>query len=644
MNRPPFTPGRVMSWPRRPLTMPHVLLAALLVASSTATAQTPVPDGGSPAAAPQESAPAESPAPAPAAPAAAAPAASTDGAVSREELEQRLEATRQELREDIRAQTATQAVANNDWQEEWTEEKRKLELFTLDGYLRVRPTLFYKFDLGKPALPSGTPLGRQLWTRSPRSPTEQTQAGANMRFRLDPSFNVSEDVRVKVQVDALDNILLGSNPDSAYSGDGRNNFTLFSENQTPGNSAINAFKDSVQVRRAYGEVTTPVGILRFGRMGSHWGVGMLRNDGNCLDCDYGDTVDRIQFVTEPFAGWYVTPMLDFNSEGLTSERSNSLGEPVDLTQSDDSHSLVLAIARRDTEQQERAKLDNNQGVLNYGLYFTYRTQRYATLGDTSGVPINPDPVVNVSTPTFLPRGGTMYVPDLWFKYAEKKFRIEAEFAAQLGTIDGRALTTADPASQSLRIAQFGGVLQTEFHVIENKLHLGVEAGFASGDKAPGFGNYPGRQGTGTDGNTAAGDVEGRQYRCDTGGCSDNAIRNFRFNRDYRVDLILWRSILNGVTDAFYVKPGLKYSIAEGFDVFGSVIYSQAFYAESTPSSINKGLGFEADIGARYVTEDGFVAGIDYGILFPLAGLKDLNLTAQELNTAHAIRGTLAIKF
>ncbi|RYZ36325.1 MAG: TIGR04551 family protein, partial [Myxococcaceae bacterium] len=311
MNRPPFTPGRVMSWPRRPLTMPHVLLAALLVASSTATAQT----------------------------------------------------------------TATQAVANNDWQEEWTEEKRKLELFTLDGYLRVRPTLFYKFDLGKPALPSGTPLGRQLWTRSPRSSAEQTQAGANMRFRLDPSFNVSEDVRVKVQVDALDNILLGSNPDSAYSGDGRNNFTLFSENQTPGNSAINAFKDSVQVRRAYGEVTTPVGILRFGRMGSHWGLGMLRNDGNCLDCDYGDTVDRIQFVTEPFAGWYVTPMLDFNSEGLTSERANALGEPVDLTQSDDSHSLVLAIARRDTEQQERAKLDNNQGVLNYGLYFTYRTQR-----------------------------------------------------------------------------------------------------------------------------------------------------------------------------------------------------------------------------------------------------------------------------
>ncbi|RKG51094.1 TIGR04551 family protein [Corallococcus sp. AB011P] len=641
MNRPPFTPGRVISRPRRPLTMSHVLLAALLVASSTATAQTPVPDGGTPSA-PQESAPAATPA----APAAVSPAPTAEGSVSREELEQRLEATRQELREDIRAQTATQAVANNDWQEEWTEEKRKLELFTLDGYLRVRPVLFYKFDLGKPPLPSGTPLGRQLWTRSPRSATEQTQAGANMRFRLDPSFNISEDVRIKAQVDALDNVLLGSNPDSAYSGDGRNNFTLFSENESPSNSAVNAFKDSVIVRRAYGEVTTPVGILRFGRMGSHWGLGMLRNDGNCLDCDYGDTVDRIQFVTEPFAGWYVTPMLDFNSEGLSTEKANTLGEPVDLTQSDDAHSLVLAIARRDTDQQQRAKLDNNQGVLNYGLYFTYRTQRYSTLTET-GVPFedaNPSIPIYVTTPTFVPRGGTLYIPDLWFKYEEKKFRIEAEFAAQLGTIDGRALTANDPTTQALRIAQFGGVLQTEFHVIENKLHLGIEMGFASGDKAPGFGNYPGRQGTGSDGNTAPGDVEGRQYRCDNGGCSDNAIRNFRFNRDYRVDLILWRSILNGVTDAFYVKPGLKYSIAEGFDVYGSVIYSQAFYAESTPSYISKSLGLEADIGARYITEDGFVAGIDYGILFPLDGLKDLNLPGQELSTAHAIRGMLAIRF
>ena len=34
----------------------------------------------------------------------------------------------------------------------------------------------------------------------------------------------------------------------------------------------------------------------FGRMGYHWGLGILHNGGNCLDCDYGDTYDRVAFA------------------------------------------------------------------------------------------------------------------------------------------------------------------------------------------------------------------------------------------------------------------------------------------------------------------------------------------------------------
>ena len=41
----------------------------------------------------------------------------------------------------------------------------------------------------------------------------------------------------------------------------------------------------------------PIGILAAGRMGSHWGLGMLANGGDCLDCDAGDAADRIAFVT-----------------------------------------------------------------------------------------------------------------------------------------------------------------------------------------------------------------------------------------------------------------------------------------------------------------------------------------------------------
>jgi uncharacterized protein (TIGR04551 family) len=609
--------------------MSHVLLAALLVASATATAQTspttPVPESGTPAS--------TKPAPAAPAPAAAAPAAApSEGTAApaelspemQAELDRRLEAAKAEMREEIRAQMATQSLAS-DWQEEWTEERRKLELFTLDGYFRVRPNLFYKFDLGKP-------VGKELFPRSPRAPSENTQAGTNMRVRLEPTFNVSEEVRLKMQVDLLDNILLGSTPDSSFSD--RDIFAIFSDSQDPPSSGINALKDSLAIKRAYGEVSTPVGILRFGRMGSHWGLGMLRNDGSCLDCDFGDTVDRVQFVTEPFAGFYVTPMIDFSDEGITSDQTRvEEGEPFDLTNSDDSHSYVIAIARRDTDQQAKAKLDNNQGVLNYGLHFTYRTQGWENTG-------------TIAEPGFVPRDAKLYMPDLWIRYEQRLFRVEAEFATIYGTIGNRATSVEganEPASnQSLRVLQFGGLAQGEYRLLNGELNLGLELGFASGDKAPGFGNHQRR--VRTEENSA--ENEGPQYSCGVGGCADNAIRNFRFNRAYRPDLILWRELLGGVTDAFYVKPSLKYSLADGFDLYGSFIYSQAFYAESTPSTESTALGVEVDVGARYETEDGFVAGINWGIFFPMAGLQEpsTSLLRPDFETAQALRGTLGIRF
>lgn len=613
----------------------HPLLAALLVASATATAQTPAPQGqtASPAPAQQATPSPTTPVPdAPPQPAAPAPAqqpsplaGATDEAIQRE-VEKRLDAVREEMREEIRAQMATQS-ATSDWQQEWTQEKRKLELLTLDGYFRVRPTMLYKFDLGKP-------VGRELFPRSPRSTEENTQAGADMRARLEPTLNISEEVRVKFQLDALDNVLLGSLPGDPYG----TPFRIFSETQNPPNSAVNALKDSLLVKRAYGEVSTPVGVLRFGRMGAHWGLGIMRNDGDCLECDFGDNADRIQFVTEPFAGWYVTPMLEFGGEGVVVPSSLENTQPIDLSQQDDTTSWVLAIARRDTEQQRRSKLDNNQGVLNYGLFFTYRTQSWEAINNPAG-----------GLTGFVPRDATLFIPDLWLRYEERNFRIELELAAYLGTIGNRAL---DPAvagdvaqNQSLRIAQFGGVAQGEYRLMDGKLSLGLELGFASGDKAPGFGNFPGRTPNPASG-TSRGSIEGPQYACGAGGCADGAIRNFRFNRAYRVDLILWRELIGGITDAFYVKPGAKYSITEGFDLYGNVIYSQAFYAESTPSATNAGLGVEFDLGARYETEDGFVAGVSWGILFPLSGLQEPPEATNrpEFETAQALRGTLGIKF
>lgn len=622
--------------------MARALLAALLVLSTAAVAQTPPAAQGStppsqPPPAPATQQPAAAPAPAPTQP---APSADLE-----QELNQKVEAAKKEMREELRAQLATQSAAQG-WQEEWVEQAQKLELLELDGYFRVRPDLFYKFDLNHVADPDGYVL-------FPRPPVgnERTIAGVNMRARIEPTINVSEEVRIKLQIDALDNVLFGSTPLYKFTQSNRNEFALTSETQLPPEAGINSWRDSILVKRAYGEVSTPVGILRFGRMGSQWGLGMLHNDGNCIDCDYGDTVDRIQFVSEPFTGWYVAPMIDFNSEGPDSELIDEQGQPYDLSNADDTHSYVLAIARRDTAQQEKAKLENNLGVFNYGLHFTYRTDRR----EPTGWAANPSP----GAPGWVLRKGSIYMPDLWAKYERRDWRVEVEAAAIYGTIENRALTSAlasDPGqSQSLTLLQFGAVGQGEYRFMDGQLRLQLEAGYASGDKAPGMGNSPRRVTGGPNGNTrveANGNrsFDGRQYVCfENGSCPDSYIRNFRFNRDYRIDMILWREILGGITDAVYVKPTLSYQVAEGFNIFGSVIGSGAVYKESTPSGTDNLLGIELNAGAKYETEDGFYAQLMYGILFPQAGLNNPagsgpNGTTQDTESAQALRGIIGIRY
>jgi uncharacterized protein (TIGR04551 family) len=598
--------------------MHHALLAALLVASATATAQTQENTGGPPTT--------------------AQPPAGERLLDSpelqeriRREVEERVKAAEEQMREELRAQLATQSLTSDWKEEEWVEQKRKLELFTLDGYFRLRPSLFHQMDLGKVTSPF-------LFPRSPR-PTENTQSGATMRLRLEPTLNVSEEVRVRMQIDALDNVLLGSSPDAASPDDSFHLFDLFSDTQLPPNSAVNALRDSVQFKRIYGEVTTPIGLLRFGRMGAHWGLGIFRNAGECLDCDFGDNADRIMLVTEPLEGLYVTPILEFNSEGPNTGDIYFQREPIDLSNADDATSLSLVVARRDTEQQIKAKLDNGQGVLNYGLFFTYRTQRFSA--------VNYDPgseQLNTTPP--LPRDATLFIPDVWARYEEKLFKLELELVAVLGRMGNRGLTATEAAlGQELTVAQFGGALQGEYRFLNGQLKLQGEVGFASGDRAPGMGAFPRRGGTREDGATAPGDLEGPQYRCDVTGCGDSAIRNYRFNRAYRVDTILWRELLGTVTDAWYVKPTLSYSLAAGLDLYGSAIYSQAFYAESTPSTTDRSLGVELNVGARYETEDGFTAGVVWAILFPLGGLQELNeQLRRELQSAQVVRGMLGIRF
>jgi len=561
------------------------VLAALLV-SATALAQTPPASTSSPT--PPATTPSgstsQSGAPL------AEPKLRTDADIQRE-IDARVEAAKKELREEMRAQAATAAATapTPSFDVEATTH-RKLDLIEPHGYFRVRPELFQKFDLDQPPDRSGY----RLFPRP--DDNGHTIAGVNMRFRFEPTLNISEEVRIKSQIDMLDDLVWGSTPQYAYIRQNRIDLGITNTTQVPPVPGVNSTQSNLAVKRVWGEVATPLGLLRFGRMGDQFGLGIVHNDGNCLDCDYGVTVDRFQFVAEPLPGFFIVPTLDFDIEGLVSGGTISPGQPYDVTQSDDAHTFGIVIARKDTDQKARVKLDAGGTIVNYGLYFQYRSQRN--------------------------------------EYNQ----------------NGTTFTQEDPYQ----------TLQTEFRFLDGALKIGGELGVASGDSAPGFGNKPNRPTNQTFQTLKPvgaqwGDYEGAQYGkrfcspTSNNTCIDLDIRNFRFNQDYRIDMILWREIIGGITDALYVRLPASYNFNDNISVFGAMIYSKALKPSSTPSGTSTQLGFEVDAGVRYQTDDGFYAQFSYGVLFPFAGLQNNYLNSYFATpigpgVAQAIRCQLGIRF
>ena len=151
--------------------------------------------------------------------------------------------------------------------------KQRVNLFQPHGYLRMRGEFFNNMRLGRGSDPAGFFLfpGPFIGTGGNNS-----QSDANFRFRFEPTLAVSEDLSIYFQADILDNVLLGSSPATdAY----LDPFTPLSV------LAARRGSGTVNVKRVWGRVNTQLGELVFGRMGYHWGLGILHNDGNCLDCD-----------------------------------------------------------------------------------------------------------------------------------------------------------------------------------------------------------------------------------------------------------------------------------------------------------------------------------------------------------------------
>jgi uncharacterized protein (TIGR04551 family) len=479
----------------------------------------------------------------------------------------------------------------------WAQERT----FTANGYLRVRSDLFDDLDLNVGPGPSGD----TYFPTSASNPRNKVLTAADMRLRIEPKLDLGLRVRIRGRVDVLDNVALGSTPEIS--------------DQVPlsGGSQVQVPpSDSIRVKRAWGEVTLPIGMLAAGRMGAlvSWGTGMFVNNGDCLDCDFGDAGDRIFFETA-MAGHLWMVAYDLAAVGPGVER---FGQVIDLDRTDDVRTLAFSVARWDNPAGVERILRAGRTLVNYGLLASYRWQQKDAPGWYRNPPVGP-----FDANAFINRDLSVGAFDFWALVQNTAWRGEVEAASILGTTGNASLLPGADFRQPTTQTQVGAVARLDKSF--SRLTTGVELGYASGDKAPGFGVNVSKV-------PQPGDLDGAQLRPP----GDNTVDNFLFARDYRIDLILWRRIIGQVTDAFYARPRVVWTPWRSLALEGDVIYSRAMFAESTPSQTSTDLGVELDLSARWQVDEGFTAQLAWGGFLPGDGLRNLGRSPEPAQTLHFI--------
>ncbi len=186
--------------------------------------------------------------------------------------------------------------------------------FRLDGMYRFRANLFDTLSLNRE-----------------HTESEEVRSYLEHRLRLVPHIRLSPEVHVFLDLDIMDALRFGQQPEVlTAAGQFQGNGSPFLQPVALTGSVIpgSDYRESLFARRAWVELYTPYVDVKIGRMSSHWGMGLLANDGNCDNCDYGDIVDRVMVSTSRLDPIRLSLAADMRSEGF-------------INRDDDTHSFLF---------------------------------------------------------------------------------------------------------------------------------------------------------------------------------------------------------------------------------------------------------------------------------------------------------------
>jgi len=466
------------------------------------------------------------------------------------------------------------------------EEEGKGVEVSLSGYYRVR---HYYID--------------DVWMSDAYGHTLNTNSSYfQQRVRLEPTVRVSENVKLIGQIDIFDDVIWGNNnapvPVLAGAPTSQGPDGYFADDQF-GIRSINP-------KRFYADVLLPFGKLEFGRMPSHWGLGLLENDGNGFrnewgDAHYGTTHDRILFATKPMGKEGPMILAIAFDKTVTSNADKLAPGSIDAS-IDDVDQIAIVPVYHPEDKQTTA-----------GIFAAYRSQN--------------------STKTQIYAASGYCDVDL------EPLRLQAEavwVGGETKALMPALLKANDEDNLHLTgktdVNAINGVLRATYNY--EPLKFIVEGGYSSGQEKDAV--IPERNSPRT----------------------TSKITTYPFNPDYNVGLILFEEVLyrksldaaenrfpypnderlslkelipshGSVRNAWYVAPLIKLDLTDALGTKLGILYAQAVEDLYDPTSraagwtnyegnhkLSKDLGWEIDWGIHFGLADNFDFGVQLGYFIP----------------------------
>ncbi len=440
-----------------------------------------------------------------------------------------------------------------------------------------------------------------LWDINANSDDSTNLAYFTHQLRIKPTIDVNENVSLKLDIMGFNTVF------------GNNEGTLLSMS-TADNYA------NIIVKRAYAEIMLPVGMLMVGRMPSHFGLGIMSNDGDhpvefgdTDEGNFGNTYDRILFATKPLGK--ESPLL----VGVFLDKVVS-GQKLPLWE----EGLSTDFGKSSMDVNEYgAVLKYSAEPIKTGLYFLVRTQS--------------------ATNTEL------LIPDFCFSYKKGIFHTQLEVAYISGHTSAFPvmLNTMYITKPKVDVDSLGSVLRVGASVkpLED---LSLEIGYASGDK-------PGKE--------AFSDLKYSQFSFDPNykvgllmfdyveryfsalkakelsnylKSNEATLKAIQKNNglseslvDEYIGLVENLTPTNGsVRNAFYIFPVIKYrpidSLQLKLGVLGAWVAGKDYKIETRRIVATNGSSVEYGLGGNYGWE------IDFGVKFQYTKNASIGLQAGYL--------------